>query len=173
MMRVGLVTLYVIVPLFAAFLGPIFKNLVPFVAVGLLIDVPIVLLTWRRTQVEYEYTMTGGTLVFSEIYGRASRRLIFEKSLKSIVAAFPYDSERGQKQLADYSPEEQYYALATRDGEMNRNKEIWCILFENEDGKRSAFYFELTDGAYRYLRSYANAVTAARLRKKTEEEPNT
>ena len=169
-MRVGLVALYVFIPLLAAFLGPIFKGLVPFLAVGLLLDLAVFLLTWRRTRVEYEYAMTGGILTFSEIYGGSTRKPIFEKSLKSITAAFPYGSERGMKQLEGYAPEKQYYALASRDAEVNKDKEIWCCLFENEDGERSAFYFELTDVAYRYLRSYANAVTAQRQPKKKTEE---
>lgn len=170
LIRAGLIALYIFIPLFAAFLGPIFKNLVAFAAVGILIDVPVVLLTWRRTRVEYEYAMTGGTLVFSEIYGGSTRKPIFETELKTISAAFPYDSEKGRRQLSDYAPEVQYYALSTTDEERNREKEIWCCLFLGEDGKRSAFYFELTDTAYRYLRSYANAQTAGRLPQKNAPE---
>lgn len=161
--RVLLIALYVFIPLLAAFLGPIFHNILPFLVVGLLIDLPVVLLTWRRTRVEYEYGMTGGLLIFSEIYGGTARKTVFEVGLRSITAAFPYNTEKGQKTLSDYAPEVEHYALATTDEERNRDKEIWCCLFENDDGKRTAFYFELTDTAYRYLRSYANAATAARL----------
>ena len=160
--RVGLILLYAFLPLLFTLVGLAQKNFLPFLVVALLIDLPLYLVTWRRTRVEYEYSMTGGLLVFSLVYGGSARKTVFEQELRSIEAAFPYGSEKGQKRLTDYAPEVQYFALATQSEEENAGKEIWCCLFENDDGKHAAFYFELTDTAYRFLRLYAGTVTAPR-----------
>ena len=160
--RVGLIVIYSFILLFAALLGLLYQNILPFLVVAALIEIGLIPLTWRRTVVEYEYAMTGGILTFSHIYGGSGHREIFSVELRSIEAAFPYRSETGMKRLNEYAPEKQYFALASENEEENRNKEIWCCLFENEDGKRSAFYFELTDTAYRFLRMYANSATASR-----------
>lgn len=160
--RALLVALYVFIPLLFTFIGLAQKNFLPYLAVALLIDLPTVLVTWRRTRIEYEYSMTGGLLVFSIVYGGSARKTVFEQDLRSIAAAFPYGSEEGRKRLGEYAPEVQHFALATQSEEENAEKEIWCCLFESDEGKRTAFYFELTDTAYRFLRLYANAATAPR-----------
>lgn len=160
--RVGLIGLYTFILLVAALLGLLYKNILPFVVVAGLIECAIVPLTWRRTVLEYEYSMTGGVLTFTHIYGGSGHKHIFSVDLRSIEAAFPYRSEMGMKRLNEYTPEKQYFALASENEEENRDKEIWCCLFEDEDGKKTAFYFELTDTAYRFLKMYANSVTAVR-----------
>ena len=160
--RVLLIALYVFIGLVAALLGLIFKNPIPFIVVGGILIFALHLLLWRMTKLEYEYSMTGGELVFSRIYGGAARRIVFRQNLNEIDAAFPYKSEKGTKRMNEYAPEVQYFALSTQDEEENAGKEIWCCLFENDEGKRSAFFFELTDKAYRMLRFYASAATAAR-----------
>ena len=158
--------LYIALPVFLlllfSFVGLAQKNILPYFVVALLLDIPLFFFTWRTTRLEYEYTMTGGILVFSHICGGTARKVIFEQDLKSIHAAFPYTSEKGRETLQKYAPEVQYYALPSVNADANTDSDIWCCLFENEDGKRTAFYFELTDKAYRFLRTYAPAQTARR-----------
>ena len=80
--RIGLIVLYGFILLVAAFLGLLYKNILPFLVVAALIEVGLIPLTWRRTKLEYEYTMTGGILTFSYIYGGSSQKLIFEVEQK-------------------------------------------------------------------------------------------
>ena len=167
-MRAGLIALYLFLPLLFTFTGLVQKNFLPFLVVSLLVDLPIIFLTWRKTVLEYEYSMTGGVLTFSRIYGGTSRSIVFEIGMDAVKAAFPYGSEAGRKRLTEYAPEVQYFALATQDEESNAQTEIWCCLFEGEDGKHTAFYFELTDTAYKFLRSYAGGVTSPRARQSEE-----
>ncbi|MBO5269808.1 MAG: hypothetical protein J6B77_03415 [Clostridia bacterium] len=153
--RVLYIALPVSLLLLFTFVGLVQKNVLPYIVVALLVDVPLFLFTWRTTKLEYEYTMTGGVLTFSHVYGGSSRKLIFETDLKTIHAAFAYASEKGRKALNEYAPEVQYFALPSENEADNAEREVWCCLFEGEDGKRTAFYFELTDKAYRFLRTYA------------------
>lgn len=162
--RIALIALYAFILFAAVMLGLVWKSVLPCAVVAVLMDLSLHLLLWRRTKVEYEYSMTGGVLVFSRIYGGSARKVVFEISLREIEAAFPYEGETAQKLLEEYAPEVQYFALATQNAAENRGKEIWCCIFETDDeeSKTVAFYFELTDNAYKFLRAYAGNVTANR-----------
>ena len=52
-----------------------------------------VLLTWKYTSVEYEYSFIGGILTISKIYGKTKRKAIFEAELNTLISAIPYHSE--------------------------------------------------------------------------------
>ena len=163
-LRVGLVLLYAFILFAAMMLGLVWQALVPCLAVAVLIDIPLFLVTWRRTRVEYEYTMTGGILVFSRIYGGSVRKVVFELNMREIKAAFPYGNTDGMKTLSKHAPEKQYFALSSQNAEDNPGQEIWCCIFDGEDDKTAAFYFELTDNAYRFLKLYAGGAVAKRER---------
>ena len=162
-LRVAIAAVGSVILLLAFLLGLVWKYPLPVTVVTLLIELPIAILLWRRTSVELEYSMTGGVLVFSEIYAKSARRIVFEKSLGEIKAAFPYGGEQGSRRLAEFAPETEYFALSSNNAADNEGKEIFCCIFEN-GGRTSAFYFELTDTAYRFLRLYAGSVTAKRER---------
>ena len=54
----------------------------------------VILLTWKYTSVEYEYSFVAGTFTFSKIYGKKKIRTVFECDLKMLVSAKPYDSSK-------------------------------------------------------------------------------
>ena len=53
-----------------------------------------VLLTWKYTSVEYEYSFTAGAFTFSKIYGKSKRKTVFTGDLKTLALAKPYDAQR-------------------------------------------------------------------------------
>lgn len=157
-----LIALYVLIGLLSSVIGLLMQNVVPFAAIGMILAFTTYTLTWRLTKVEYEYAMTGGLLIFSIIYGGSAKRTVFTKNLASIEAAFAYKSEKAVKMLEKYAPEVQYFALSTTETDETDEREVWCCLFENEDGKKSVFFFELCDKAYRCLKTYAPSATGKR-----------
>ena len=156
------IALYVLIGLLSSVIGLLMQNVVPFAAVGAMIAFTVYSLTFRLTKVEYEYAMTGGLLVFSIIYGGSAKKTVFTKNLSSIEAAFPYKGEKAAEMLEKYAPEVQYFALSTTETDENDDREVWCCLFENEDGKKAVFFFELCDKAYRCLKTYAPSATGKR-----------
>ena len=161
-LRITIVTVGVAILFFSLLLGLVWENPLPTVAVTLLIEAPIIVLLLKRTSVELEYSMTGGTLVFSKIYAKSTRRIVFEKNLSDIRAAFPYGGEYGTRRLIEFAPEIEHFALPSKNTEDNANTEIFCCIFDDDEGKTNAFYFALTDTAYRFLKLYAGGVTAKR-----------
>lgn len=57
----------------------------------------VVLITWKYTRVEYEYSFVGGTFTFSKIYGGRSRRCVLEVEIRSLKEIFPYNEETAKK----------------------------------------------------------------------------
>ena len=161
-LRALIIVFSAVILLAALMLGLVWGYPLPTVTATALVVVPIAILFWRRTVVELEYSMTGGTLVFSQIYAKSARRIVFEKSLGEIKAAFPYGGEYGMRRLSEYAPEIEHFALSSKNAEDNKDKEIFCCIFLDDEGKTNAFYFELTNNAYRFLKTYAGSVTAKR-----------
>ena len=66
-------------------------------AIILLIPISIliaVLLSWKYTCVEYEYSFAAGSFTFSKIYGKSKRKTVFSADIKSMTLAKPYDPDR-------------------------------------------------------------------------------
>ena len=53
-----------------------------------------VLLSWKYTNVEYEYSFAAGSFTFSKIYGSSKRKTVFSADIKSMTLAKPYDAQR-------------------------------------------------------------------------------
>ena len=60
-----------------------------------------VLLSWKYTQVEYEYSFAAGSFTFSKIYGRSKRKTVFSADIKSMVLAKPYEATKDQNRDSD------------------------------------------------------------------------
>lgn len=53
-----------------------------------------VLLTWKYTCVEYEYSFAAGTFTLSKIYGKSKRKTVFAADIKSLILVKPHDPLR-------------------------------------------------------------------------------
>ena len=60
-----------------------------------------VLLTWKYTNVEYEYSFVAGSFTLSKIYGKKKRKSVFEADLKMLVSALPCSSEKATVEDGD------------------------------------------------------------------------
>ena len=56
-----------------------------------------ILLTWKYTCVEYEYSFMAGTLTFSKIYGKSHRKVVLDFDIKSMTEAFLYNERTAAK----------------------------------------------------------------------------
>ena len=63
--------------------------------------VAVIALTWRFTQVEYEYAFIAGIMTFSKIYGNSRRKTILEFDIKSVISVYPYNEQTALKTGTD------------------------------------------------------------------------
>ncbi len=159
--RIGMLLLYV------AFVGGwlIFGfSLSLFVPLLALIPVStwiLVYITWRYVSVEYEYSITGGELTFSKIYGGRSRRKVMTLKLRDAVRIAPLEDEGEAAKATAWHPEREFSAISSL-----RAPDIYFILFEYafREGKkqrtrRAIFYFEATARALQIARFYNTSAT--------------
>lgn len=130
-------------------IGSMTKLMLPFMCFIPLSLWIIVWLTWRFTQVEYEYSFFSGTLTVSRILGNRTRKKMTEVRIQNFSAIFPA-VEANESKIEAFEAETTIFAAseATAEG-------LWVALWNDaESGKRMALYFEPNEKAVKILKYY-------------------
>lgn len=64
------------------------------IALALLVPAAVLaaaIATWKYTQLEYEYSFMAGVFTFSKIYGKSSRKTVFEEELRNLTRVVSYE----------------------------------------------------------------------------------
>ena len=154
--RVMMILAYVAYVVALLIVGMTTKLLVPMLALVPLSLWIIIFFTWRYVSVEYEYSLSGGVMSLSYIYGGRSRKHVADIRIKSMSAVAPFDGEYIKK-AEQYAPE--YSLDFTSD---LQKPEVYYALYETEDERRGILYFEATEQTLRILRYYNSAVVVRR-----------
>lgn len=109
-----------------------------FLVISAVLTLAVALFTWKYTKVEYEYSLTDGVLTLSRVYSGKARRRVAEITLKEASAIMPYDGEYIERAVA-YAPERAIDFTADLQA-----PNVYCALYEREDGRRGILYFEAT-----------------------------
>ncbi len=169
--KIGLIACYALFAIIGVLLAVLLAKghpaLLLLVAV---LDFCLWLFTWKLVNVEYEYAFISGTFYLSKIFGKATRREVFESELSRAVTVAPYS---GQYKLdaEKQAPKRIISAISSKKAE-----DIWFILFESEGGTRTLILFEADERSLKCLRhGCPRAVTREKLSKTqtvTEENDN-
>ena len=145
------ITLIVLYCLWAAgwlLVGFSTRLLVPFLALVPLSLWVLVFLTWRLTQVEYEYSYFAGVLTVCRIRGSRSRKKLAEIAIRDIAAIYPCDEEH-TAQIEAFGETKTIFAAS---GTTAPN--LWVALWTNESDSKVALYFEPNEKALKILKYY-------------------
>ena len=117
----------------------------------------IVWLTWKYGMVELEYSLTGGIMTLSKIYGGRTRKKLAKITVKNMSAIMPFEGEY-IKQAERYAPER------TLDLTSDLQKgNVYIALYETDEARRGILYFEATERALRILKYYNSATVVVPL----------
>ena len=160
--RILLVIFYVLVAAGILLAGVGTKIFVPLLALVPVLIWLLVFVTWRYTDVTYEYSITSGVLTFAKIYGNRSRRVFLELNLREASRIAPLDDAAEAQKAAKWHPEREYSAISSL-----KAPDIYFILFEHTDHRakekrRTVFYFEATNRALQICRFYNPSATLMR-----------
>ena len=109
----------------------------------------IVWLTWRFTQVEYEYSFFSGALTVSRVLGNRTRKKLMEVRIQSFSSIFPVNQEN-QSKIDAFNAESTIFAASEAKAE-----NLWVALWNDaESGKRCVLYFEPNEKAIKILKYY-------------------
>ncbi len=141
--------LYVVILFVIGFATSILAPMLAFVPLTTWI---LVWLTWRYVSVEYEYSLTGGVMTLSKIYGGRTRRRVADITVKDASLIAPFEG--------DYiTRAERYAPERTVDLTVDLQRpNVYLMLYETAEQRRGILYFEATDKALRIL-SYYNRAT--------------
>lgn len=145
--RISLILFYVLWALGLLLLGLSINLIVPLLG---LIPFSIwfwVFLTWRLTQVEYEYSYFAGKLTVSRILGGRSRRVLCEITLRDLVSVRPCTEDAIARAEASQTKKPLLAASSTD------APDLYVALWTEDDARR-ALYFEPTPKALRIIRNY-------------------
>ncbi len=150
----ALVVLYVLVGIGLLLVATAVRYLVYMVAFVPIFLWILVFLTWRFTQVEYEYSFFSGKVTVSRILGGRSRRVLCEVLIRELAAVLPYEEEYRQK-AEQFGAEKSIYAVSSLDAE-----NLYLLLYAPEGGKKHLVCMELNEKALKILKYYnMSAVT--------------
>lgn len=157
--KLSLIAVYVLWVMGWLIAGVIIKLIVPllaFIPISLWI---LVFLTWRLTQVEYEYSFFSGELTVSRVLGGRSRRELCRLRMRNIEQLLPCSAEEASDCIARFAPQKTVYAASGENSPC-----LFVALYKTEDGTPSALYFEPDEKARKIVRYYnASAISQKHL----------
>jgi len=137
--RICLIVSYALLAVLVLALGVVTRIFVPLIALLPISIWVFVYFTWRYVDVEFEISVTSGVLTVSKIYGRRSRKTVFEAPIKVMSTIAPYTDENAEK-IERFAPKISYSALSSSNSE-----NAYFALFETEEEEKAIFIFD-TDG---------------------------
>ena len=109
----------------------------------------VIWLTWRFTQVEYEYSFFSGALTVSRVLGNRTRKKLLEIRIQNFSSVFAA-TEMNQSKIEAFAAENTIFAASEAKAE-----NLWVALWTDaESGKRQALYFEPNEKAIKILKYY-------------------
>ena len=152
--RITLIALYILWGTVFLLAGFALRIIVPFLAFIPLSLWILVFLTWRLTQVEYEYSFFAGTLTVSRVLGGRTRKELCNITLRTASEILPYENNYVRK-IENFSAERTIFAASSEDA-----PNLYCLLWNDEENTRCALFFEPTEKALKIMRYYnMSAVT--------------
>lgn len=153
MRKAGLIAFYVLFVI-VWFVFGFWSHLFPLLALIPFTTWALVFFTWRYVNVEYEYSMTSGTVTFSNVYGNRSRKSVAEFKIKDCTLIAPLSESKDK--ITAFSPEKIINALSSED-----TPDAYVALADM-GGKHIAVKFEATAKALKIFRFYNAPCTVLR-----------
>lgn len=108
-------------------------------------------LTWRRTYVEYEYSIFGGVMTVSRILGKKTRREMISVALREVSAVIPYDDAHLQA-IQAFDAKKKLYAISSLEAPV-----LYVVLWKDEDDCKYLLCMEPTEKAIKLMRYHNNS----------------
>lgn len=152
----------VLFPVIPLVLGAAFKTLsflLWMTPVFVLVDVLILRHLFRYVDIEYEYAVISGELRVDIIYGNARRKEWLKVKFADMDAIAPYEGEYKAKLDARTDIDREYDATSSKDA-----PDCFYGTFVNEDGEKSAVFFEPTKKILDLAKLYNHATVVRQVR---------
>lgn len=147
--------LWVIVWLVVGFITKLLAYLLALVPISLWV---LVFLTWRYTQVQYEYSFFAGDLTVSRILNDRFRKELMTVKIRQIEAVLPYN-EAYKTEIERFGADRVIFAASAEDAD-GLCVALW---YDEESEQKTVLYFEPDEKSVKVLRYY-NAAAMTKIR---------
>lgn len=155
MRKLALIAAYVLWAVGLLVAGSVIKLILPVLCFIPLTVWMFAFLTWRYTQVEYEYSFFSGRLTVSRILGSRTRKQLTSVSLRELAAVFPC-AETNLSRVESFGAETTIFAASSSEA-----PNLYVALWQDkESGKRTVLYFEANEKAIKIMKYYNMAAFA-------------
>lgn len=156
--KIGLIIFYVVWTIGLLGAGALTRLIAPLLCFIPLTLWILVFLTWRYTQVEYEYTFLSGQMTVSRILGGRSRKKMLSITIRDFASVLPCEEEYLDR-INSYGAQKEFFAASHTD-----SPNLYAAFWKDEDGKKLLLWFEPDEKALKLLRYYnAPAVTVKKI----------
>ena len=146
--KILFLALYVLWVIVIFALGALIKLILPLLAFVPISVWILVWLTWKYTQISYQYSFFKGDFTVYRVYGEKKKTEILKARIKDISSLI--SKERAvDSTVNDFKPVRTVFAASGDEAE-----NLTLALCTNENGEKVAVYFELNDGARKIMRYY-------------------
>ena len=150
-----LYTLWVVVWLVVGAVTKLIAYLLALVPISLWV---LVFLTWRYTQVQYEYSFFAGDLTVSRILNDRFRKKLAAVHIRKIDAVLPCNTDHDAA-IERYGADRIIFAASAEDSP-RLCVALWC---DEESGQKIGLYFEPDEKSIKILRYY-NAMATTNIK---------
>jgi hypothetical protein len=148
--KISLIMSYVL--LFSVWLAAALRNIgnksfVLILLAGALVTFSVIILTWKYTQLEYEYSFWYGHLSIAKIYGKKKRKTIIDTDVKDLLIIAPATDE--------YIAKAEHFDLRSRVIAVSDENadNIWLTVTGGEDEHRILIFFEADERSLTMLKN--------------------
>ena len=153
--RIALIVFYILWAVLLLAAGVLAGQILVFVVFVPITLWPLIVFSWSRTKVEYEYSFFSGTLTVSRVLGGRSRKMLTEVAFKDLEAVYPCEGEYIDRA-------ERFGADRVIMAASSEQADGLCVaLWTDESGTKNALYFEPNERAVRLMRSENYSATSA------------
>ncbi len=152
LMKLALCLLYAAWGIGFLVLGSVIRLIWPFLAFIPLSLWGLFYLTWRYTQVSYQYSFFCGEMKVLRVFGGRTKRLIFNVKIKELTGVYACDGKQEEK-INQFSPDKVIFAASSENA-----SNLTLVFCTNETNEKIALYFEADEKANRILRYYNASV---------------
>lgn len=108
----------------------------------------LIWLTWKYTQVSYEYSFGSGTMKVNRLLGERTRRAMVEIKISNIEKYYTSDDD-----LNSLKTDKEFFVASSRDSER-----LIAIVWVDEEQKKNVLWFEADEKALKILHRYNSTV---------------
>ena len=108
----------------------------------------LIWLTWRFTQVSYEYTFESGTLTVKRMLGERTKRTIAELTIREAQSIY-LDANDSRAQIDTFAADNTIFAVSAADADR-----MTAVLWVDQNHKKNVLFFEADEKAFKILRYY-------------------